>query len=91
MEYKSFIREVPDFPKPGILFYDITTILQNPPAFRAVIEAFVERYSGAKKPDAIVAMEARGFLFAAPLAEKMGLPLITKNMRKASAVSPLQF
>ncbi|MFP4179796.1 MAG: adenine phosphoribosyltransferase [Spirochaetaceae bacterium] len=71
----SAIRKVPDFPKKGILFYDITGILQTPEAFRYCFERMEEIYSRSKV-DAIAAVEARGFLFAAPLAEKMGLPLI---------------
>ncbi len=69
------IRRVPDFPKPGILFFDITSIFTNPPAFKHTIDRMVEIYS-AKKPDAIAAIESRGFLFAAPLAERLGIPLI---------------
>ena len=68
------IRRVPDFPKPGILFFDITSIFTNPPAFKHTIDRMVEIYS-AKKPDAIAAIESRG-LFAAPLAERLGIPLI---------------
>jgi adenine phosphoribosyltransferase len=69
------IRKVPDFPKPGILFYDITSILTSPPAFGFCIDqalAFCER-SGA---GALAAVEARGFLFAAPVAHRLQLPLI---------------
>ncbi|WP_191014768.1 adenine phosphoribosyltransferase [Treponema zioleckii] len=69
------IRRVPDFPKPGILFFDVTSIFTNPPAFKHCIDRMVEIYS-AKKPDAIAAVESRGFLFAAPLAEKLGIPLV---------------
>jgi adenine phosphoribosyltransferase len=69
------IRRVPDFPKEGVLFYDITSILTNPPAFRYCVDAMVEHYQG-KGIDAIAAIEARGFLFAAPFAVRMGVPLI---------------
>jgi len=69
------IRRVPDFPKPGILFFDVTSILTNPAAFKHTISRMVEIYSS-KKPDAIAAVESRGFLFAAPLAEKLGIPLV---------------
>lgn len=71
----SAIRKVSDFPKKGILFYDITGILQTPEAFRYCIDKMEEIYSRSQV-DAIAAVEARGFLFAAPLAQKMGLPLI---------------
>ncbi len=69
------IRKIPDFPKKGILFYDITSILTNPEAFRYCIDQMVERYrdSGIQ---GIATIEARGFLFAAPAAEKLGLPIV---------------
>jgi adenine phosphoribosyltransferase len=69
------IRKVPGFPKPGILFYDITSILTNPRAFAYCIDralAFCEQ----AKAGALAAVEARGFLFAAPVAHSLGLPLI---------------
>jgi len=69
------IRKVPDFPKPGILFYDITGILVNPEAFRYCIDRMIELYKDARI-DAIAAIESRGFVFAAPFAERMGIPLI---------------
>ena len=69
------IRRVPDFPKPGILFFDITSIFTNPKAFKYTIDRMMEIYSN-KKIDAIAAVESRGFLFAAPLAEKLGIPLV---------------
>ncbi len=69
------IRKVEDFPKPGILFYDITSILANPEAFTWCIDKMVELYSD-KHIDAIAGIEARGFLFAAPLAERLQIPLI---------------
>lgn len=69
------IRKVPDFPKPGILFYDITGILVNPKAFRYCIDRMIELYKDARI-DAIAAIESRGFVFAAPFAERMGIPLI---------------
>lgn len=69
------IRRVPDFPKPGILFFDVTSIFTNPPAFKHAIDRMVEIYSE-RKPDAIAAVESRGFLFAAPLADRLGLPLV---------------
>jgi adenine phosphoribosyltransferase len=69
------IRRIPDFPKPGILFYDITGILAVPEAFSYCIERMCElvKKSGV---DAIAAIEARGFLFVAPVAERLGLPII---------------
>jgi adenine phosphoribosyltransferase len=69
------IRKVPNFPKEGILFYDITSVLCRPEAFRYCTKAMVDRYRG-KSIDAVAAIEARGFLFAAPFAEQMGIPLV---------------
>lgn len=69
------IRKIPDFPKPGILFYDITSVLTNPDAFRYCIDSAAKLYRG-EKLDAIAAVESRGFLFAAPLAERLGLPIL---------------
>ncbi len=69
------IRKVKDFPKPGILFYDITSILTKPEAFSYCIDQMVELYAD-KKITAIAGIEARGFLFAAPLAERLRIPLI---------------
>jgi len=75
MDLKNFIRDVPDFPKPGILFKDITPLLADPPAFAAAIERLASHYRG-KDIDAIAAAEARGFLIAAPLALELKKPLI---------------
>ena len=69
------IRKVPDFPKPGILFYDITGILVDPAAFRYCIDQMVKLYQK-EKIDANAAIESRGLIFAAPFAERMGIPLI---------------
>jgi len=67
MDYKSFIREVPDFPKPGILFYDITTLLKEPTCLRAIIDDFVQKYQGAGISK-VVGIESRGFILGSPLA-----------------------
>ena len=69
------IRRIPDFPKPGILFYDITSILTNPEAFKYCLEQMYEIYKDSGI-NAIAAVESRSFIFAGSLAEKMGLPLI---------------
>ncbi|AEF86327.1 adenine phosphoribosyltransferase [Treponema primitia ZAS-2] len=71
----DYIRKVPNFPKKGVLFYDITSILAEPKAFGYCIDSMMEIYSG-KNIDAVAAIEARGFLFAAPFAIRMGIPLI---------------
>ena len=70
-ELKSYIREVPDYPKPGILFYDITTLLKDPEGLRRVLDAFHERYQD-KPIDKVVGMESRGFIFAPTLAYQLG-------------------
>jgi adenine phosphoribosyltransferase len=75
MDIKTYIRDIPDFPKKGILFKDITPLLKSPEAFRSVIESWAGRYEG-KGLDAVVAMESRGFIFAAPLAVRLGIPFV---------------
>ena len=69
------IREVPDFPKPGINFKDITTILLDPILSNEIVDAFIERLKG-ENIDAIVGVESRGFLFGFLLANKMKIPFI---------------
>ena len=69
------IRRIPDFPKPGVLFYDITSVLVNPESFKYVIDQMVSIYKD-KKIDAVAGVESRGFIFAAPFAEKLEIPLI---------------
>lgn len=69
------IRKVPDFPKPGILFYDVTSILTNPGAFAFCVEKASE-FCSRSEANALAAVEARGFLFAAPVAHRLALPLI---------------
>ena len=69
------IRKIPDFPKPGILFYDITSIFTNPEAFKWIVDRAESMYKNSGI-DLIMAVESRGFLFAAPLANKLSLPLI---------------
>jgi adenine phosphoribosyltransferase len=71
----DYIRKVPDFPKKGILFYDITSILAAPEAFQYCIDKMAEIYKD-KDIHAVAAIEARGFLFAAPFAIKMNIPII---------------
>lgn len=70
---KRSIRDVPDFPRPGIVFKDITPVVADAALFRDVITAFAERYHG-RGVTAIVGIESRGFIFGAALAHKMGLP-----------------
>jgi adenine phosphoribosyltransferase len=75
MDLTQYIRDVPDFPKPGILFKDITPLLAQPHAFRSAVESLAAHYQS-HRVDAVAAAEARGFLFAAPLALLMERPLI---------------
>jgi adenine phosphoribosyltransferase len=70
-ELKKLIREVPDFPKPGILFYDITTLLKDKAGFAMLIDALSERYAE-KDIDLVLGMEARGFIFGPALAYRLG-------------------
>src|SRR5665213_3361529 len=75
MDLRDYIRDIPDFPKPGILFKDITPLLGNPKAFRCAIDQLCEPFLG-RRIDAITAAEARGFLFAAPMALALECPLV---------------
>ena len=68
---KQLIREVPDWPKPGILFYDITTLLKDPTGIRSVIDGLKNHYKDAKV-DLVLGVEARGFIFAPALAYALG-------------------
>ena len=70
-DFREFIRDIPDFPKPGILFRDITPLLANATAFRAAIRSLAAPFRG-RGIEVIVAAEARGFIFAAPLAVELG-------------------
>jgi adenine phosphoribosyltransferase len=76
-----YIRTVPDWPAPGVQFQDITPLLHNPEAFRAVIEVFVRRYSGGAdsplpKPDLVAALHARGFILGAVVAYQLGIGFV---------------
>ena len=85
MDLKEWIRDVPDYPKPGILFRDLMPILAHPPAFAYAVDRLVEQFRS-REIDAVAAIDARGFLFAAPLALKLGLPLIP--VRKGGKLPP---
>ena len=73
-EIRSLIRDVPNFPKPGILFRDITPLLADPAAFRATTEVLADRVAPLRA-DGILAIESRGFIFGAAVATRVGLPL----------------
>jgi adenine phosphoribosyltransferase len=84
-DLKSLIREIPDFPKPGILFYDITTLLKNPAGFHAVIDGLSAHYQG-MKIDTVLGIEARGFIFAPALAYALNAGFIpVRKPRKLPA------
>lgn len=75
IDLRTFLRDIPDFPKPGVVFRDITPLLADPAAFQASIDRLAGRFAG-QQLDAIGAAEARGFLFAAPLALKLRVGLV---------------
>ncbi|MBM3249574.1 MAG: adenine phosphoribosyltransferase [Candidatus Omnitrophica bacterium] len=80
MDLKSCIRNIPDFPKPGILFRDITTLLKDKSAFKQAVDTIAQNYKG-KKIDAVVAVEARGFIFGGAIAHKLGAGFIPVRKR----------
>lgn len=69
-DLKALIREIQDYPKPGILFYDLTTLLKDPKGFHSLVDRLCEQYNGAKV-DLVVGIEARGFIFAPALAYRL--------------------
>lgn len=71
MDLKTLIRDIPDFPQPGILFRDITTLLQNADGLRYVIDRFTEDYTN-ESIDYVIGIESRGFIFGVPLAYQLG-------------------
>lgn len=74
-DISTFIRNVPDFPKPGILFKDITPLLQDPVARKQVIDLILQRFEK-ENIHAVAGIEARGFLFGVPIADALGVPFI---------------
>ncbi len=74
-DLRAKIREIPDFPKPGILFYDITTLLKDAAAYKTAIDLMLEPYRD-EKIDLVVGMESRGFIFSAPMAYLLGAGLV---------------
>ncbi len=75
MDIQTLIREIPDFPKPGIQFKDITTLLRDPAGLSYTIDLLAEKVSELA-PDFVIGMESRGFIFGAPLAYKLGAGFI---------------
>jgi adenine phosphoribosyltransferase len=70
-DLKKLIREIPDYPKPGILFYDLTTLLKDKNGFRKLVDKLCDHYAD-RKVDVVVGVEARGFIFAPALAYRLG-------------------
>src|SRR5438270_4009795 len=90
-DLKRLIREVPDYPKPGILFYDLTTLLKDKQGFRTLIDRLCEHYNG-HKIDVVAGIEARGFIFAPALAYRLGAGFVPvrkpkKLPAKAASIS----
>ena len=85
---KALIREVPDFPRPGILFYDITTLLKDPVGLRRAVDALADHYVG-HKIDRVVGIEARGFIFAPSVAYRLnaGFVPVRKPMKLPAQVA----
>jgi adenine phosphoribosyltransferase len=75
VDFKRYIRDIPDFPTPGILFRDITPLLRDPQAFAAALDLMSEAIEGLRA-DAIIGIESRGFLFGTPIAARLGLPFV---------------
>ena len=89
---KKLIREVPDFPKPGILFYDITTLLKDPRGLRGTIDELRAHYTGAQV-DVVIGIESRGFIFAPALAYALGAGFVPvrKPKKLPSEISSITY
>src|SRR6202166_1986390 len=88
-DLQKLIREVPDYPKPGILFYDLTTLLKDKKGFSALIDRFCQHYEG-HQIDLVAGIEARGFIFAPALAYRLGagfVPIRKPNKLRAQTAS----
>jgi len=92
MDIKKHIRSIPDFPKPGILFYDISTLLAEPDAWSVAMSRLAKAV-GRQGPDVLAGIESRGFLVAAPLALKLGLGfvMVRKRGKLPGATVPYQY
>jgi adenine phosphoribosyltransferase len=94
MNLKSLIRDIPDFPKPGIIFRDITTLLSNSEGFRYTIDTLTQQCKDASlQPDYIVGMESRGFIFGPPLAYQLqaGFIPVRKPGKLPAAVHSVEY
>ena len=92
MQIKDHIRRVPDFPRPGILFYDISTLLAHGPAWRATVD-HLDRWLEPLQPDLLVGIESRGFLVSAPLAylSGRGFAMVRKRGKLPGKVIPFNY
>lgn len=92
MRIKDYIRQIPDFPKPGILFYDISTLLAHAEAWRATVEQLSDLVRP-HRPDMLVGIESRGFLVAAPLAYSLGcgFAMVRKKGKLPGATLPYTY
>ncbi len=92
MQIKNHIRQIPDFPKPGILFYDISTLLAHGPAWRATVD-HLAGWIADLEPDLLVGIESRGFLISAPLAYLTGLgfAMVRKRGKLPGQVIPFNY
>lgn len=75
LDLKDYIRSIPDFPRPGVMFRDITPLVHEPAAYDYALDALTELVEPLK-PDVVVAIESRGFIFGAPMALRLGLPFV---------------
>jgi adenine phosphoribosyltransferase len=91
-DLKNLIREVPDFPKPGILFYDITTLLKDPIGLHRAVDALADHYVG-RKIDRVIGIEARGFIFAPMVAYRLnaGFVPVRKPNKLPAAVTRAKY
>jgi adenine phosphoribosyltransferase len=91
-DLKNMIREVPDFPKPGILFYDITTLLKDPIGLHRAVDALADHYVG-RKIDRVIGIEARGFIFAPMVAYRLnaGFVPVRKPNKLPAAVTRAKY
>ena len=80
VDLREWVRNVPDYPQPGIQFKDLTPLMAEPKAFRAAIDWFAARVEELA-PDAVTAIDARGFIFASPVVDRLGLPLVLVRKR----------
>ena len=92
MQIKDHVRQIPDFPKPGILFYDISTLLAHGPAWRATVE-HLDRWLEPLKPELLIGIESRGFLISAPLAylSGRGFAMVRKRGKLPGRVIPFSY